>query len=119
MSVGDVGTTDVIFSDLSTWDFQVAQSFFFVERPRQIVILSRTPLPPHPQATMSAFLAGSPVVAKVTATPVTKRDVTVRAAANAEYVFSHEPTSALSTFSESPPKTSDAIQGTSLFPLPD
>merc|ERR1719424_590109 len=33
---------------------------------------------------MSAFLAGSPVVAKITATPVTKRDVTVRAAANAD-----------------------------------
>ena len=35
---------------------------------------------------MSAFLAGSPVVAKVAAKPVAKRNVTVRAAAPSEYV---------------------------------
>lgn len=40
----------------------------------------------HPPNTMSAFLAGSPVVAKVAAKPVAKRNVTVRAAAPSEYV---------------------------------
>lgn len=40
----------------------------------------------HPLNTMSAFLAGSPVVAKVAAKPVAKRNVTVRAAAPSEYV---------------------------------
>ena len=35
---------------------------------------------------MSAFLAGSPVVAKVAAKPVAKRNVTVRAAAPSECV---------------------------------
>ena len=40
----------------------------------------------HPPSTMSAFLAGSPVVAKVAAKPVAKRNVTVRAAAPSEYV---------------------------------
>jgi len=39
-----------------------------------------------PPNTMSAFLAGSPVVAKVAAKPVAKRNVTVRAAAPSEYV---------------------------------
>lgn len=50
-------------------------------------ILSRThPHPPPNANTMSAFLAGSPVVAKVAAKPVAKRNVTVRAAAPSEYV---------------------------------
>ena len=40
----------------------------------------------HPPSTMSAFLAGSPIVAKVAAKPVAKRNVTVRAAAPSEYV---------------------------------
>ena len=35
---------------------------------------------------MSAFIAGTPVTAKVVAKPVARRDVTVRAAANSEYV---------------------------------
>ena len=38
---------------------------------------------------MSAFLAGSPVVAKVAAKPVAKRNVTVRAAAPSECVSRH------------------------------
>ena len=44
------------------------------------------PHPPPNANTMSAFLAGSPVVAKVAAKPVAKRNVTVRAAAPSEYV---------------------------------
>ena len=35
---------------------------------------------------MSAFIAGTPVTAKVVAKPIARRDVTVRAAANSEYV---------------------------------
>ena len=35
---------------------------------------------------MSAFIAGTPVAAKVAAKPVARRDATVRAAANSECV---------------------------------
>ena len=35
---------------------------------------------------MSAFIAGTPVTAKVVAKPIARRNVTVRAAANSEYV---------------------------------
>jgi hypothetical protein len=53
---------------------------------RETLFPHTTPPSLPPANTMSAFLAGSPVVAKVTATPVVKRDVTVRAAAPSECV---------------------------------